>query len=219
MRDAKIDGRLQVTAGLSLLQNSRLVEWVAGDCKFVQVPKERFESSFRTDIDPVFGRLICWINFSAGSEFLAKGLCLLHGVDTRTEKTVPAYPTDDIDNWVSRYRQEWKSAGTMTVTDFGTLGNLLYDGKGKVPPLSRLCEAVGAKPKEEDLLFAGYQLLMRSIRNRDVHAYVPNVRDSHYNLVPELFTRCFNLLVSWLPDGPTTLNRWKAEAKSFLECL
>ena len=41
---------------------------------------------------------------------------------------------------------------------------------------------------------ASYRLLQHSIRNRDAHAYIPNVRDSHYNLVPELFSRSLNLL-------------------------
>ena len=84
------------------------------------------------------------------------------------------------------------------------------------PALSRLCAAVNA-PQEQELLLATYALLARTIRNRDAHAYVPNVRDDHFSLVPELFARCFNRLVSWLPGGPTTLNCWNAEAQQFID--
>lgn len=81
MQDFKINGRLQVTAALSLLESSRLVHWKAGSACFTPVDWETFESSWREDVDPVFGRIICWINFSAGAEFLAKGICLLREID------------------------------------------------------------------------------------------------------------------------------------------
>jgi hypothetical protein len=43
-----------------------------------------------------------------------------------------------------------------------------------------------------------------------MHAYdIRRVREQHYYLVPELFTKVFNLLISWLPDGPKTLNDWR----------
>jgi hypothetical protein len=71
--DFDIDGRLQVTAGVSLLECSRLVEWSPDQAEFSAVPREIFEFSWRRDVDPVFGRLVCWINFSAGAEMLAKG--------------------------------------------------------------------------------------------------------------------------------------------------
>jgi hypothetical protein len=48
----------------------------------------------------------------------------------------------------------------------------------------RLFNAVNATATEKVLLRAAYALLRVSIRNRDVHAYTPDVRDSHFNLVP-----------------------------------
>lgn len=81
MNAAMTDGRLQVTAAAALLGNSGLVEWIPELCEFVPVTREVFESSWQRDVDPVFGRVICWISFAAGAEFLAKGTCLVRGVD------------------------------------------------------------------------------------------------------------------------------------------
>jgi len=193
MRDRKIDGQLQVTAAVSLLEFSRLVRWDAVSTEFTAVRPESFESAWRSDIDPVFGRLICWINFSAGAEFLAKGVCLLRDVEIRQPK------------------------GEMT--NFGTLGNLYGDRPPKVAALKLLCTAVNAKVDQQELLLASCKRLASDIRNRDAHAYVPNVRHSHFNLVSDSFAPCFNLLVSWLPGGPHTLTKWKDDAPQFIASL
>jgi hypothetical protein len=221
MRDIMTDGMLQVSAGVSLLENSRLVEWISGAAQFVPVGRDAFEFSWRKDIDPVFGRLICWISFSAGAEFLAKGVCLVRGIEIRKEQEVPLYPTVDINTWASKFRKDWRFGGTTSTTYFGSLGGLTHDDyKAKITAaLTQLCSVTKATAKEQDLLFAAYELLRKSIRNRDAHAYVPNVRDSHYNLVPDLFAACFNILVSWLPGGATALNQWREDAKSFVAAL
>src|SRR5262245_39228498 len=126
VRDIKIDGRLQATAGAVLLHRSRLLQWSSGLADFVPVPRQTFEYSWRMDVDPAFGRLMCWIQFSAGAEFWLKGLCLLHGIEVRKEIEVSNYPTGDIESWAHRYNQNWKSDGTMLVATYGTLGNLTW---------------------------------------------------------------------------------------------
>ncbi len=209
------DGRLQVIAGVSLLNFSRLVVWNA-ETQFAATSQPTFESSWRQDFDPVFGRLICWINFSAGAELLAKGVCLSRDVEFRTEKPLPAYPVGDLEAWARRYRANWKCDGTLTATNFKTLGTLTNE---KNATLMKLCAAVGATTEGQNLVIASYDFLCRTIRNRDAHAYVPNIRESHFSLVPELFVPCFNLLIAWLPGGPSTLNTWRAEAASFIESL
>lgn len=219
MNTPLIDGRLQITAAASLLEKSRLVEWDTAIYKFQPVKWEVFDLSWR-DIDPVFGRLICWIMFAAGAEFLAKGICLVNGIgEFRDDREVPRYPDKITSKWISEFRKNQDVGGTMTVTNFGTLKDLMSPKKGKAAPLTWLCRTVNAKPEQEDLLLAAYKLLQRTIRNRDAHAYVPNVRDLHHSLVPDLFSDCFNLLVSWLPDGPGTLNKWRDEAASFVTSL
>ena len=192
MRALEIDGRLQVTAADRLLSFSRLVQFDTVSGEFTEVPHELFESHWRKSVDPVFGRLICWINFSAGAEFMAKGICLLKGVEIRSCK-----------------------GGT---TNFGTIRDLYTDKKDKAAALKRLCTAVGANNDQQELLLSSYECLGK-LRNRDVHAYVPNVRDSHFGWVRDRFIPCFNLLISWLPEGPHTLNTWGDGAPQFITSL
>jgi hypothetical protein len=213
MLDKDIDGKFQVCAALGLLDHSGLVEWNVELEAFEPIERGVFELSWQK-VDPVFGRLICWISFAAGAEFLIKGVCLTHEIEIREEHDVPAYPTGSIDEWIPRFLKN--EAGKVATTDYKTLGKLMcYDTRTKTESaFVRLCKAARATSAEKDLLNAAYGLLTKSIRNRDVHAYVPNVRDSHYFLVPQLFAKTFNLLVSWLPGGPGTLNQWRAESKS-----
>jgi len=216
MRDIKDDAILQMIASLALLKHSRLVQWERDAVEFSCVDRATFERAWQ-DVDPVFGRLICWINFSAGAEFLAKGVCLLHQLDMRSTEETPAYPENDLDTWADQYCKN--SAKKVTVTNFGSLGSLIRVNQGKyLGKLKDLCTKVKATPQEEKKLLAAYDLL-RSIRNRDAHAYVPNVRDSHFWLVPKLFSGCFNLLVSWIPDGKEALNDWIDPAPDFIASL
>lgn len=210
------DGKRQVMAGVSLLECSRLVGWCPSLTEFSPVPHQAFQALW-PGIDPVFGRLICWINFSAGAEMLAKGICLLNNVEIRTFQNIPAYPSGDLEVWTREYFNEGKSGGTMSSINYGTLANLTSKDYPKTKPklspgFRRLFNKVHAQPLEEDLILAAYEILARTIRNRDAHAYVPNVRDSHFSLVSELFVRCFNILVSWLPNGRPTLEDWRKHA-------
>jgi hypothetical protein len=222
MYNFPIDGRLQVTAGASLLIESRLVDWNSEQARFWAVPRDMFESSWQQDRDPAFGRLECWILFSAGAEMLAKGLCLLHQVEIRFTKLVPAYPTKNFSEWSTAFIKKWQTAGVMTAVNYGTIRNLVdrpYPKTNLPPAFPRLFAKVGATAAQADRLLAAYQLLATTVRNRDAHSYVPNVRDHHGFLVAELFTDCFNDLVSWLPDGRATLSVWRQEAQEFIRFL
>src|SRR5262249_47793258 len=77
MRPRLEDGRLQITAAAALLENSRLVHWNTDGSQFKVLDRDDFELAWQSEVDPVFGRLISWILFAAGAEFLAKGLCLI----------------------------------------------------------------------------------------------------------------------------------------------
>jgi len=216
------DGRLQVMAGVSLIEHSHLMTWDACANRFKSVLHDDFESDWRRDVDPVSGRLICWINFSAGAEFLAKGVCLLNGVEIRkpTPKEIPANPSKPLGKWAKQFRVAWKPNGIDKITNYGTLGELTSE-RAQHPLLEQLCQRCQATQDNEDRLIAAYKLLALRIRNRDAHAYVPNVRDSSFWLVSDLFLDCFNLLVSWLPGGCDTLNKWRdsSEAKRFIDSL
>ena len=152
---------------------------------------------------------------------LGEGCLPLHGVEIRWTQQVPLHPSTDLCTWAKEFRKDCRSGGTVATTNFGTLGHLI---NGKRSPkadaaLQRLCLSVKATPDQQELLFAAYKFLAKTIRNRDAHAYVPNVRDYHFSLVPDLFAGCFNLLASWLPGGPRTLTNWRDEARQFIAAL
>src|SRR5262245_9665843 len=96
-------GRLQTTAGATLLHQSRLIEWSRAAQAFVPVPEVAFEYSARTDIHPAFGRLMCWLTFSAGAEYLAKGVCIERGIKFwagQNPAKVCEYPNKPIPQWL-----------------------------------------------------------------------------------------------------------------------
>jgi len=135
MRDIKDDAILQMNASLGLLKHSRLVQWERDSLEFSCVDRATFERAWPA-VDPVFGRLICWISFSAGAEFLAKGVCLLHHLDMRLTKDAPAYPDNDLDKWATQYCGS--SSGKVIETKFGALGELIRFDNGK--PVGKLKE-------------------------------------------------------------------------------
>ena len=219
MLDAPTDGRLQVTAGASFLELSRLVIWDRNHSRFEAVPLHVFADRWRTEVHPVFGRVNCWMTFSAGAEIFAKGLCLLHDVEIRQQQSVLDYPSGTLADWVSKVTQG--TAKKVQATNYGQLGDLWRGKPGKVPPaLERICSKQHSVPTtDRDMLIAAYQLLGSTIRNRDAHAYVPKVRDAHFSLVAELLVPCFNLLASWLPGGSSVLTTWIDETEQFIAGL
>jgi hypothetical protein len=207
MRGPLDDGRLQATASVSLLQKSHLVEWSQDSAQFKALDRSSFEK-YCKEFDPVFGRLMCWMLFSAGAELLAKGVCLVNGVEVRKGQWVPQYPQGKIADWAHLMRANWTTVGMISTTPFRTIGSLTSRGKKKtsISPLESLCDRKSATVEQTDLIFAAYELLGKTIRNRDAHAYVPNIRDSHHGLVNEIFVKALNLLVGWLPKHGFALN-------------
>jgi hypothetical protein len=98
------------------------------------------------------------------------------------------------------------------VVDFGVLGGLW---RGESSPLRQLCRG-RVKPNDQNIMLASYIILTDRIRNRDAHAYVPNVRDDHYWLVPKLFVKSFRILSNLLPGGSIALSQWRKDAKEFV---
>jgi hypothetical protein len=77
---------------------------------------------------------------------------------------------------------------------FGTLDGTLK----RLGALFEMVEEAGTA--EQRLVRTAYEKL-KKIRDRDVHAYWPHVRNTDFNLVVEVFVPCFNIMMSWLPDG------------------
>lgn len=199
MENPEAAGKHQIKVGARLLASSHLVRWHHSEAQFCATEEPSFESRHH-QIDPKYGRIICWIDFSAGAEFLAKGVCLLNGVEILKpkRKCVPEYPEqtaeqETIRAWAKTFRRYENHYGTRCVDNYGTIA-CLYNLH-----LKTLSKKVKAHPHEEDLLISSYKLLGRTIRNRDAHAYVEDVRQEHFYLVRQLFVPCFNILLRWVP--------------------
>jgi hypothetical protein len=196
VQDLKEAGGHQIKAGIRLLEFSRLVHW--HNLEFHPVEEPTFESELAC-IDAKYGRVICWINFRAGAEFLAKGVCLLNDIDIRLKsKRIPEYPEKTekqpaIRQWSIQFLKN-KDIGMRCVPNFGTMSGGDFN-RG----LKKLCEKYHLQD-ERFLVLSSYKLLRETIRNRDAHAYIENERQRHFYLVPQLFVPCFNILVSLLPS-------------------
>lgn len=78
------DGWNQIRAGLELIVWSKLAHWNAPCLTLEVADGAQFESADGWPmIHPEFGRLICWITFSAGSEYVIKGVFMVHGHPVR----------------------------------------------------------------------------------------------------------------------------------------
>jgi hypothetical protein len=195
MRDAKDEGKEQVDAGLNLLVRSHLVSWDRDLKRLKTVDEEAFEF-VSTELHSRYGRMIHWMLFSAGAEFLAKGACLARCIEVREVKKVPDDPIEPLTTWRDNFLSN--SHAKVCVTNFGTLRDLTKD-QGR---LDRLCDAMSATRDQRRVLISGYKFLQNSVRNRDAHAYIPKVRGRQFPLVDKLFIESFNLLLCWLPEPP-----------------
>lgn len=74
---------MQREAGVSLILTSHLLSWDTARQRFITTPEFAFEHDWK-QLHPEFGRLMCWIMFSAGAEFLGKGVCLRNSIEVRS---------------------------------------------------------------------------------------------------------------------------------------
>ena len=164
MLKREIDGKLQVIAAMRLFKFSRLIQLDVGPSQFTAASYDSFESGCK-EIDPVCGRLVCWIGFSAGAEFLAKGVCLLRDVEVRTTSKLGA-------------------------TDFGTLGDL--NGKNKQKgKLGHLFDSVQANDVQQQLVMRAYKKLAAN-QNSESNTYIPNLRINDFQVLGKTCVPTFN---------------------------
>ncbi|MEX3690329.1 hypothetical protein AB3X91_17575 [Paraburkholderia sp. BR14263] len=72
---------------------------------------------------------------------------------------------------------------------------------------------------QADLMYGAFVLLTQMIRNRDAHAYVPNVRNQHENLLVDMFVPAFNTLVDWMPKTRAEINESYRKRKTLVQDL
>lgn len=214
--DSETIGRLQVSAGAGLLVWSRLTVLDESDWTFKAATRSAFAADW-VSVEPTFGRLICWMAFAAGAEYLGKGVCLLNGLGDkiRKEKLVLAYPSPEerIDKWAEKVLT--KDPPMVSRPTFGTMGQLVNSTGNS--PFQSLATKTNLSDENRTLLIAGYRLLASAIRNRDAHFYTPGVREDHFDLIESVFVRCLNILVGCLPGGGGALGKWLPDAPKFIQ--
>ena len=181
------EGWRQIKAGMALILWSRLASWDKGNLSFIASKEGEFESrAGHKEIHGQFGRLISWIAFGVGAEYLAKGVCILNGCDlSRNAKAIrPPSSGEDTENWIRLVNRDDPSV-RQTEIGFGTLGKL---------PLVQILKS----GRERDFVCASIKLLASSIRNRDAHRYTQNVRAFDFHLIETMFVPAFNILLASL---------------------
>lgn len=129
-------------------------------------PESEFEKEVSEKLDPQYGRYIAWLLFSVGAENLAKASCVCAGI-------VRESPTGH----------------------YGTMGSYLRRVKGRLEGhLIRLSREANLGCDDKQKMTDGYLELIK-IRNRDVHSYVFQVRQSHFGLAETHFVPAFNVLL------------------------
>jgi hypothetical protein len=135
-------------------------------------------------VHATLGRLLSWITFGVGAEYIAKGACLLTSVPITKSSSilVAPQPTDDLDTWA----QQVMARDPTTIKQQSVLKTL-----GQLP-----IEQVFPAGLEGQRTAAAIKLLASQFRNRDAHTYAKNIRAFHFYLVPTLFVPALNHLLS-----------------------
>ncbi|MFZ0887149.1 MAG: hypothetical protein WA005_01735 [Candidatus Binataceae bacterium] len=179
------NGWEQIKAGLALVTLSKLSSWDAQTLKLVPEKEDNFESACRS-IHPDFGRLICWIAFGVGGEYLSRGAFMLM---RKCDPTKPIYVIqppeqgDDIEVWVQRVNKKDPSVRKAEFESAMKFGDLPWK------------EILSSQP-DRDFVSASMKLLAGKIRNRDAHRYAKSVRAFHFHVVKSLFVPAFNILLA-----------------------
>jgi hypothetical protein len=179
------DGWKQLRAGIGLLTWSNLVRWDADRLQLVAMEMQDVENT-NARVHAEYGRLIRWICFSVGTEYLVKGICLLKGLAfTETAKIVRPPEGESLLEWIELVASEDPSV-LVVQPSYGTLGATLANKAATIPLL----------PAERALVKAALRFLASFIRNRDAHRYEQNVRTSHFWAVGQLFVPALNILLA-----------------------
>lgn len=180
------EGWDQIRVGIALITWSKLASWEALDFRFSPSLDKAFEASTgHAELHQEYGRLLAWIAFGIGGEYLAKGACLVRGTDLTQSSRVIKVPEsgDNLMDWARRVIAKDDSV-YETVTGFGTFG--------QVPVREISGHGSG------DLPAAAVKWLASAVRNRDAHRYVRGVRQSHFHAVELLLVPAFNALIGAL---------------------
>jgi hypothetical protein len=190
MTDEQVEeGKRQLAAAIALLDASGLVHWDPLQRKMMVVDEWDFERKAK-ELHPQFGRVMLWVLFSTGSEYLLKAALILSGEFTPATKEKMSLELTEVP-WTSDwYNSVINDTSTkQDAKDYKTIGRLEGD-------LKRLCDSHGEDGMKVRVAF---KLLGNAIRNRDSHAYVRGVRAAHHHVVSH-FAEAYTVMLSWLPS-------------------
>lgn len=221
------DGKIMLAAGVALINKSRLLGWEG--CAFTPVEKALFDETWKK-VDCIFGRAALWNMFSIGAENLIKAVLLCNGVDSfRSKRKVLPYPEaamspSELSTWAGDVASGIDPLKYKEVLQYRDLGKIIgknkRDSKPNDPeaPLRKFFKRRSESITSDDanLVFAAFDLLRDTIRNREAHAYVPNVRDAHFYLASEVFLPAFNKLLCWVPINGKTLDDILTEGRDLV---
>jgi hypothetical protein len=176
------NGQEQIRAGLALIEWSGLAK-LGQDNRLIASRVDHEFENLATGRHPQFGRVLSWAVFAIGCEYVLKGACLARNLISAGPKDVLRPPRwdEDLDSWSAAVLKR-DSSVLVKATNTGTLAGL---------PLVKL---LGRGPEARQHR-AAVELLRDSMRNRDAHQYVPNVRAAHFQAVPRLFVPALNAVL------------------------
>lgn len=194
-RDEQLDIAIrQFRAGIRLIEKSELLEFDQASFTFSAVAEATFEDKAKK-LDEHFGRVMYWIWFSTGAEYLLKGFMIVQDPNflTRTKKAAPLdeapHPRDP--EWIDKVI---RGEGPKTHQDVFNTMQVAQELHTRL-----LTEEIpnGAPPSPEEArrTKAAYLLLKDAIRNRDSHAFVANVRAAHFHMTQD-FAPAFDTLLA-----------------------
>lgn len=187
------EGWRQIRAGLALIDWSKLASWDNQTLSLVAAKENDGFESAAGRVHRKYGRLICWIAFGIGGEYLVRGAFMLKGHDPVRPKKIdvfqPPEEGGEIVDWVQRVNAKDPSVLESAAESSMRIGSDL-PWKKILTPGSDL-----------DLVSASVKLLAGKIRNRDAHHYAENVRAFHFHVVESLFVPAFNIILKAVDQG------------------
>jgi hypothetical protein len=170
-----INAELQISAGICLIVQSGLLK-LSEENKFSVQEIHQFEN-FANEKHPKFGRIMCWILFSTGVEYLCKGYLISKKslTPTKAEKIKLAKESEINKDWTEK---------VLARDDKVVIVNEIYDQLGGVT--QRIASVLIKKSEiSSDIANKTRSVLgmfTDAIRNRDAHAYMEDVRKDHFEL-------------------------------------
>jgi len=178
----------QVNAGLELMASSGLASWSVSKSRLEAATDSSKFEAHAAAVNANFGRLICWITFSAGVEYLVRGVFSMHGkAQLKPKLYLPPIGVDqELGTWLNlaQSKSNWDS-GQEHLLKLG--GNLAWENI-----------LISATDLELRTVHLSIFLFMSTIRNRDFHEYVEGKRLNQFYLIQKLFVPAINIILGHL---------------------